>query len=232
MCYQKITCPDCSSFNLKKNGKNSTQKQKYLCQDCRRQFILDYKYRACKPEVRRLIVPMTMNGSGIRDIARVLRIAPGTVLKVLRQAAAQLADLRAPTHARQVELDEFWSFVKTKKNQRWTWYGLTSSTRRIGALVNGRRTDQSCRKLLKKYEKSQIERFASDDWQSYQKAIATEKHYVGKNQTQRIERRNLNFRTHLKRLQRRTICYSKSEEMHDAVIKLYIHDCNHSQHTI
>ena len=39
----------------------------------------------------------------------------------------------------------------------------------------------------------------------------------------------MNFRTHLKRLQRRTICFSKSEEMHGAVLKLYI-DSHNRQH--
>ena len=36
--------------------------------------------------------------------------------------------------------------------------------------------------------------------------------------TQRIERHNLNLRTHIKRLARRTICFSKSFEFHEKVI--------------
>jgi insertion element IS1 protein InsB len=46
--------------------------------------------------------------------------------------------------------------------------------------------------------------------------------------TLNIERNHLNFRTRIKRLQRRTICYSKSAEMHEAVIKLYVHYSNSS----
>jgi insertion element IS1 protein InsB len=42
-------------------------------------------------------------------------------------------------------------------------------------------------------------------------------------QTQeRIERKHLTLRTRIKRLARRTICFSKTEEMHDAVIGLFI----------
>ncbi|MBA2606625.1 MAG: hypothetical protein H0U96_07135 [Acidobacteria bacterium] len=37
----------------------------------------------------------------------------------------------------------------------------------------------------------------------------------------------MNFGVHLKRLNRRTIAFSKSDEMHDAVIKLYVHYHNH-----
>ena len=39
---------------------------------------------------------------------------------------------------------------------------------------------------------------------------------------QNIERKNLNLRTRLKRLTRKTICFSKSEKMHELVIGLYI----------
>ncbi|EHD3430994.1 hypothetical protein JRB05_004652 [Escherichia coli O124] len=39
-------------------------------------------------------------------------------------------------------------------------------------------------------------------------------HVISKKCTQRIERHNLNLRTHLKRLTRKTICFSKSEDMH------------------
>lgn len=62
----------------------------------------------------------------------------------------------------------------------------------------------------------------TDDWQSYSKFIPEEMHQVGKANTWKIERLNLNFRTHLKRLSRRTICFSKSTLVHDNVIGMYI----------
>ncbi|NOR70795.1 MAG: hypothetical protein GQ532_14060 [Methylomarinum sp.] len=37
-----------------------------------------------------------------------------------------------------------------------------------------------------------------------------------------MERKNLNLRTWIKRLTRKTICFSKSEKMHDIVIGLLI----------
>lgn len=226
MCYEKITCPHCASFNLKKNGKTSNKKQKYMCKDCRKQFITQYDYQGCRPFIRSLILKMTLNGSGIRDISRVLGISTNTVQKHLLKQAEKVPDVRPPTRAKSVELDEFWSYVGSKANQRWTWLGLTTSSRRIGAFVNGRRTDKNCQKLVAKYQNSHIEEFASDDWQSYQKYVPEEIHYIGKDKTQRIERTNLNFRVHLKRLTRKTIAFSKSDEMHDAVIKLYVHHHN------
>jgi insertion element IS1 protein InsB len=102
--------------------------------------------------------------------------------------------------------------VGSTQNQRSTWLGVTSSTRRIGALVNGRRTDKNCQKLLEKYQNSQVEEFATDEWQSNPKFLAPERHHIGKDKTQRAERVNLNFRLHPKRLTRSTIAFLKSNE--------------------
>ncbi|CDH25132.1 Insertion element iso-IS1n protein insB (fragment) [Xenorhabdus bovienii str. kraussei Becker Underwood] len=45
---------------------------------------------------------------------------------------------------------------------------------------------------------------------------------VGKILTQRIERHNLNLHIHIKRLARRTLCYSRSIEIHEKLIGTYI----------
>ena len=67
--------------------------------------MLDYTYHACNPLKRCLIVPMTLNGSGVHDIARVLHISPTTVLVVLREAAAQTPEPRLPERILHLEMD-------------------------------------------------------------------------------------------------------------------------------
>jgi len=232
VCYQEITCPRCSSLNIKKNGKTANRKQRYLCKNCRRQFITDYTYLGRVNAIRELIVPMTLNGAGIRDIARCWLISPNTVLKVIRNAAATTAEPIPERRIQDLELDEFWSFVGAKKVQRWTWYGFDRQRKTVAAFVNGRRTATSCRALYGKFAGSHVGTFHTDNWRSYKKCLPSKRHRTGKEGTRAIERNNLNFRTHLKRLQRRTICFSKSEEMHDAVIKLYIHYLNARQHQL
>jgi insertion element IS1 protein InsB len=44
----------------------------------------------------------------------------------------------------------------------------------------------------------------------------------GKRNTQQIERKHLTLRTRVKRLARKTICFSKSTELHDIVIGLFV----------
>ena len=45
---------------------------------------------------------------------------------------------------------------------------------------------------------------------------------VGKENTQKIESKHINLWTGIKRLMRRTLCFSKTERMHDLVIGLFI----------
>lgn len=52
--------------------------------------------------------------------------------------------------------------------------------------------------------------------------IVPEIRQVSKYKMQKIERKHLTLRTRIKRLARKTICFSKSEEMHDLVIGLFI----------
>ncbi len=122
----------------------------------------------------------------------------------------------------EAELDEMWSYVEKKKNQRWLWYAIDHKTRTILAYVFSKRKDKVFKKLKKALKKFGIKRFFTDDWGAYQRNIPKAKHVVGKNNTQRIERKNLNLRTRIKRLVRKTICFSKSEKMHDIVIGLFI----------
>jgi IS1 family transposase/transposase-like protein len=228
---ETITCPQCGSRHIKKNGITRQGKQRYRCKSCGKSFLflLSYTYRACIPLLRELIVPMTLNGSGIHDIARVLQISPTTVLGVLRQAAAAVSEPTVPPRIKDLEVDEQWSFVGSKQHQCWLWYGRNRRSGRIAAFVLGRRTDRSCRRLVKKLSRCQVQNFYTDDWKSYGKCLDPQRHHIGKNGTQGIERCNLNFRTHLKRLQRRTICFSRSPQMHEAVIKLYINHLNSLQ---
>ena len=114
MCKIEIRCPKCQSLNLVKNGKTANKKQKYRCKNCRRQFITDYTYQGCRSFIRSLILKMTLNSSGIRDISRVLQISTITVQKILLKQARKISEVRPPTRAKTVELDEFLVICRLK----------------------------------------------------------------------------------------------------------------------
>ncbi|EOY5230465.1 IS1 family transposase, partial [Escherichia coli] len=83
------------------------------------------------------------------------------------------------------------------------------------AYTFGPRTDETCRELpelLKPFSTGMITR---DNRSSYTREMPQDKHLVGKIFTRRIERNNLTLRTHIKRPARKTICFSRSLEIHE-----------------
>jgi transposase-like protein len=71
-----------------KRGKTEQGKQRYICltQECpTKTFILDYSYNGYLPKVKKQVIDMALNGSGIRDTARVLNISPSTVISEIKK---------------------------------------------------------------------------------------------------------------------------------------------------
>ena len=122
----------------------------------------------------------------------------------------------------EAEADEMWSFVGKKKNQRWLWHAIDHNTGTVLAYVLGKHTDEVLLKLKALLEPFGINHFFTDGWGGYERHIPSGKLSIGKRNTQKIERKHLTLRTRIKRLTRRTICFSKSEKMHDIVIGLFI----------
>jgi insertion element IS1 protein InsB len=120
------------------------------------------------------------------------------------------------------ELDELWSFVARKMNPRWLWHAIDHHTGKVLAYVFGRRKDMVFVKLKAWLEPFGITRYYMDGWGAYDRHLDAEQHTVGKENTQKIESKHINLRTRIKRLVRRTICFSKTEQMHDLVIGLFI----------
>ncbi|WP_083786834.1 IS1 family transposase [Gloeothece verrucosa] len=57
---------------------------------------------------------------------------------------------------------------------------------------------------------------------TYERHLLKDQRIVSKYKMQKIERKHLTLRTRIKRLQRKTNCFSKISPMHDLVIGLYI----------
>ena len=115
-----------------------------------------------------------------------------------------------------------WSYVGSKENQRWLWHAIDHHTGEILAYVFGDRKDAVFVKLQELLKPFGITRFYTDGWGAYERHIPAGQQVVGKRNTHKIERKHLTLRTRIKRLARKTICFSKLEKMHDIVIGLFI----------
>jgi insertion element IS1 protein InsB len=124
--------------------------------------------------------------------------------------------------ANEAEMDEMWSYVGDKGHQRWLWHAIDHHSGAILAYVLGTHADTVFVKLKQLLAPFGITRFYTDDWGTYQRNLPTQQHTIGKENTQKIERKHLTLRTRIKRLARKTICFSKSIRMHDIVIGLFV----------
>ena len=89
-----VLCPHCQSDRVIKGGTTKACKQRYRCQnaDCPHYaFVLNPAYHGHLPEIKDRIVDMALNGSGIRDTARVLQISPTTVMSELKKKSRHSA---------------------------------------------------------------------------------------------------------------------------------------------
>ena len=114
------------------------------------------------------------------------------------------------------------SFVGKKIYQRWLWHAIDHKTGTILAFVIGRREDRMFLKLKRLLKPLGITKFYTDKLKTYERHLSKEERIINKYKMQKIERKHLTLRTRIKRLQRKTICFSKMIQMHDLVIGLYI----------
>ena len=129
-----------------------------------------------------------------------------------------------------MELDELWSFVLKKANQHWVWIALCRQTRQVVAYATGDRSAKTCQKLWERIPAAfRTGHCFTDFWEAYQKVLPDEQHTAcGKEtgQTAHVERWNNTLRQRLARFVRKTLSFSKSEEMHELCLRLFLHRYN------
>jgi insertion element IS1 protein InsB len=124
--------------------------------------------------------------------------------------------------AEEAEVDELWLYVGNKREQRWLWHTVDHRSGKVLAYVFGRRQDEVFLKLKALLKPFGIRRYYTDYWGAYARHLEAGEHQPGKRHPQKIERKPLTLRTRIKRLARKTLCFSKAIQMHDLVIGLFV----------
>ena len=115
------------------------------------------------------------------------------------------------------EIDEMQSFVGKKADPRWLWHAIDHDSGDVLAYTSNHLGSRAFTLTSGAHT-----RVISDKWGAYTRHLDPETHQIGKILTQKIERKHLTLRTRIKRLARKSICFSKSILMHDTVIGLFI----------
>ncbi len=173
-------CPKCGSTNMVKNGREYKGSQKYHCKTCASYGTLNAQ-RGYAEATRQQVKRAVLERVSWRGLERVWGISRRTLAAWMEGWAAQLPPLHTTLVDAQLEdvleLDEVWSFVLKKSNQRWIWVALCRRTRQIVAYFIGDRTEASCLHLWRRiplaYQRCHS---FSDFWDAYQRVFALDRH--------------------------------------------------------
>jgi insertion element IS1 protein InsB len=122
----------------------------------------------------------------------------------------------------EAEVDEMWSFVGKKQEPLALACPRSPHRAGLGLCLWRRKKDEGFLQLKALLTPFGITRYYTDYWGAYQRNLGPAVHLPGKHNTQQIERKHLTLRTRIKWLVHKTICFSKSIELHDIVIGLFI----------
>jgi IS1 family transposase len=165
-------------------------------------------------------VQLTKEGLGIRSTARVLQISTTTLLKRIICIARSIPN--KPIYKGKIyEVDEMRTYIKNKSKPIWIVYALERKTNNVVSFSIGRRTKRTLQNVINTLLLSAPKRIYTDGLKQYQYLIDPIIHKVKRYGTNHIERNNLSLRTHLKRLNRKTICFSRSFVILQCVLRIY-----------
>ena len=213
-------CPYCNTKNLIKNGFTKNKKQQFYCKSCNKRCIDYYNYNACKGNTNAKITQFIKEGLGIRSIARVLQNATTTVLKRIITIAKKIQN---PIFFKNksYEVDEMRCYLKRKDKPIWIVYAMERKTKRVVSFSLGRRTKRTIQYVTNSLLLATPKAIYTDGLVHYKSLINKVIHRVTRFGTNQIERNNLSMRTHLKRLQRKTICFSRSYIQLQCILRIY-----------
>nr|WP_230406458.1 IS1 family transposase [Flavobacterium fluviale] len=156
----------------------------------------------------------------MRSTARILKISTTTLLKRIILIARSIAK-PIISRGKTYEVDELCTYIKHKKNYIWLVYALEKNSRSFVSFNVGKRTNKTLNRVLETLKLSDAKKIFTDRLKNYRYLIDEKVHSIKRFGTNHIERKNLTLRTHLKRLNRRTMCFSKSLVIFTAVLKIY-----------
>lgn len=212
-------CGYCCGSSMK-YGRTKVGHQRYKCRQCHRSFILSYSQCARNRNIDDQIAVLTCEGCGIRSISRILKISNTTVMSRIKSIALKI-DRPLISTGKEYEVDEICTYCKSKESRIWIVYALRRDTKEVVDFAVGGRTLKTLRKVTETLVLSSACRIYTDRLPYYKSLINQGIHRTKVYGTNHIERKNLSIRTHLKRLQRKTICFTKNINMLESCLKIY-----------
>lgn len=215
----RIQCPKCMGVAVKSGFQNGNQR--YKCKNCNKRFQLTYRYQAYYCSTNKWIITLLKEGCGIRSISRIIGISSKTVLSRMLKISEEICIPNFDKLGCKFEVDELWSFIGNKTNVNWITYAIERETRQVIDFFVGSKSKKNIKPLISKLLVLNPKSIYTDRLNIYPSLIPKSIHSIFQYGTNRIERMNLTLRTHIKRLSRRTLCFSKNKHYLEAHLKIY-----------
>lgn len=216
---EKVSCPHCNGLSVKCGLQKNVQR--YMCKFCNKKFQLTYIYQAYQKDINGSISTLVKEGCGIRSISRILKISKNTVLSRIIHIGNNIKPKLFAKLGCKFELDEIWTFIGKKDNVTWITYVLERESKNVIDFFVGRKTMENIQPLINKVLLLNPKTIYTDKLNIYPPLIPKEIHKRFQYCTNIIERNNLTMRNHIKRLSRKTICFSRSVVILNAILKIY-----------
>ena len=231
-----LSCPSCSSTNIKKNGYTHYGKQNHRCRDCGLQFVLNNQHTKSQA-LKSLIKNALKERLSLRAICRIFSVSMNWLRSFAEHLWAETPDdigiesieiEKVKTlQVFGIQADELWSFVGKKEQKRWIWLAYDPVRRLVLAHYIGGRGIEAAKKFWKKIPQALKScQFETDDWDAYKHIIAKEQHTIGKDLTYYIEGFYATIRARVSRLVRKTLSFSKKDKWHKLAIAWFFWQFN------
>ena len=113
-----MQCPKChQEGEQNKDGFTAQGSQRYRCKKCGTRYTPEPKEAGYSEDIRMQAVRMYADGAGFRQVSRQLNVSHVSVMNWVKAFAAKLPDAPMPEAVDDVEMDELYTFIESKKTE-------------------------------------------------------------------------------------------------------------------
>ena len=111
-----MICPSCGvTSKQNKHGFTKSHSQRYRCQQFQKSYTPKQRPRGYSKEIRKQALQMYIDGVNFRRIDRFLGIHYQTVINWVNAYAGKVPDAPVPEEVDDVEMDELFTYIGSKK---------------------------------------------------------------------------------------------------------------------